>query len=272
MGIKRSTYYYKPKGSRSSDIALSDRIEEIALEYPSYGYRRITAELHRQNLIVNHKRVLRLMRSQNLLCRARKAFKVTTNSCHGLKKYPNLIDDLMPYRIDQVWHADITYIRIATSFVYLAALIDGFSRKVIGYGLGRTLSADLAMAALLDAMSKRNTKDLIHHSDQGIQYCSADYVKLLKDHGITISMSGKANPYDNAKIESFFRTLKVEEVYMFEYETYAEVLERIPYFIEQVYNRKRLHSSLGYMPPEEFENINNEKEKGNDSHQLVLTS
>lgn len=272
MGIKRSTYYYKPKGSRSSDIALSDRIEEIALEYPSYGYRRITAELHRQNLIVNHKRVLRLMRSQNLLCRARKAFKVTTNSCHGLKKYPNLIDDLMPYRIDQVWHADITYIRIATSFVYLAALIDGFSRKVIGYGLGRTLSADLAMAALLDAMSKRNTKDLIHHSDQGIQYCSADYVKLLKDHGITISMSGKANPYDNAKIESFFRTLKVEEVYMFEYETYREVLERIPYFIEQVYNRKRLHSSLGYMPPEEFENISNEKEKGNESHQLVLTS
>ena len=178
----------------------------------------------------------------------------------------------MPYRIDQVWHADITYIRIATSFVYLAALIDGFSRKVIGYGLGRTLSADLAMAALLDAMSKRNTKDLIHHSDQGIQYCSADYVKLLKDHGITISMSGKANPYDNAKIESFFRTLKVEEVYMFEYETYREVLERIPYFIEQVYNRKRLHSSLGYMPPEEFENINNEKEKGNESHQLFLTS
>ncbi|MBA7510549.1 IS3 family transposase ISMco1 [subsurface metagenome] len=272
MGISRSTYYYKPKGSIPPDADLADRIERIALEYPSYGYRRITAELKRQGIKVNHKRVLRLMRSQNLLCKARKAFKVTTNSAHSLKKYPNLTEDLVPYRTDQVWHADITYIRIATSFVYLSALIDGFSRKVVGYGLGRTLSADLVMAALLDAISKRNTGDLIHHSDQGIQYCSADYVEVLKEHGISISMSGKANPYDNAKIESFFRTLKVEEVYMFEYETYREVLSRIPYFIEEVYNRKRLHSSLGYMPPEEFENINNEKEKENESHQLVLTS
>lgn len=272
MGISRSTYYYKPKGKRPPDIDLAERIEKIALDYPSYGYRRITAELKRQGLKVNHKRVLRLMRDKNLLCRARKAFKVTTDSSHGLTKYPNLIDNLVPYRIDQVWHADITYIRIATSFVYLAALIDGFSRKVVGYGLGRALSADLAMAALLDAISKRDTGNLIHHSDQGIQYCSYDYVKVLKDHGIAISMSGKANPYDNAKIESFFRTLKVEEIYMFEYETYREVLERIPYFIEDVYNRKRLHSSLGYMPPEEFENIYNEKQKGNESHQLILTS
>jgi len=272
VGIKRSTYYYKPKGKRLPDIELAEAIEKIALDYPSYGYRRITAQLHRQGLEVNHKRVLRFMKDKNLLCRARKAFKATTDSYHSLKKYPNLIEDLVPYRIDQVWHADITYIRIATSFVYLSALIDGFSRKVVGYGLGRTLSADLATAALLDAISKRNTKDLIHHSDQGIQYCSYDYVKILKDNGIAISMSGKANPYDNAKIESFFRTLKVEEIYMFEYETYAEVLERIPYFIEEVYNKKRLHSSLGYMPPEEFENIINEKMKGNESHQLILTS
>lgn len=270
MGISRSTYYYKPKG-KPSDMDLADRIEEIALNFPSYGYRRMTAALHRQKIQVNHKRVLRLMRDKNLLCRARKAFKATTDSSHSLRKYPNLIDDLVPYRTDQLWHADITYIRIATSFVYLAALIDGFSRKVIGYALGRTLSADLAMAALLDAISKRDTGDLIHHSDRGIQYCCYDYVKVLKDHGISISMSGKANPYDNAKIESFFRTLKVEEVYMFEYETYAEVLKRIPYFIEEVYNRKRLHSSLGYMPPEEFENIN-EKQKGNESHQLILTN
>ena len=125
---------------------------------------------------------------------------------------------------------------------------------------------------LLDAISKRNTDDLIHHSDQGIQYCSADYVEVLEKNGIEISMSGKANLYDNAKIESFFRTIKVEEVYMFEYETYREVVERIPYFIEEVYNRKRLHSSLGYLPPEEFENIINNKEKENESHQLVLTS
>jgi len=272
VGISRSTYYYKPKGKKPPDMELAERIEKIALDYPSYGYRRITAELHRQGLKVNHKRVLRLMRNKNLLCRAAKAFKATTDSSHSLKKYSNLIDDLVPYRTDQVWHADITYIRIATSFVYLAALIDGFSRKVVGYGLGRTLSADLAMAALIDAISKRDTDNLIHHSDQGIQYCSYDYVEVLKNNGIAISMSGKANPYDNAKIESFFRTLKVEEIYMFEYETYAEVLERIPYFIEEVYNRKRLHSSLGYMPPEEFENINNGKMKGNESHQLILTS
>jgi len=212
------------------------------------------------------------MRDKNLLCRARKAFRATTDSSHGFKKYPNLIEDLVPYRIDQLWHADITYIRIVNSFVYLAALIDGFSRKVVGYGLGRTLSADLAIAAIKDAISKRDTDDLIHHSDQGIQYCSSEYIEILNGHNIAISMSGKANPYDNAKIESFFRTLKVEEIYMFEYQTYTEVLERIPYFIEEVYNRKRLHSSLGYMPTEEFENINNEKTKGNKFHQLILTS
>jgi putative transposase len=272
VGIKLSTYYYKPKKIKYSDMDLAEKIEKIALDFPSYGYRRITAALHRDKIKVNHKRVLRLMRDKNLLCRARKAFKSTTDSSHFLKKYPNLIEDLIPYRIDQVWHADITYIRIATSFVYLAALIDGFSRKVVGYGLGRTLSADLATAALIDAISKRNTEDLIHHSDQGIQYCCCDYVNILKDYGIEISMSGKANPYDNAKAESFFRTLKVEEVYMFEYETYTEVRERIPYFIEEVYNKKRLHSSLGYMPPEEFENTNNEKVKVNESRQLILTS
>jgi len=271
VGIARSTYYYKPK-KNPPDMELAERIEKIALDFPSYGYRRITAELHRQKIKVNHKRVLRLMRDKNLLCRARKAFKATTDSSHGLKKYPNLIDDLIPYRTDQLWHADITYIRIVNSFVYLAALIDGFSRKIIGYGLGRTLSADLAIAALKDAISKRNTDDLIHHSDQGIQYCSSEYIEILIKNNIAISMSGKANPYDNAKIESFFRTLKVEEIYMFEYVTYAEVLNRIPYFIEEVYNRKRLHSSLGYMPPEEFENMNNENMKKNESHQLVLIS
>jgi len=207
VGIARSTYYYKPK-KNPPDMELAERIEAIALDFPSYGYRRITAELHRQGLKVNHKRVLRLMRDKNLLCRARRAFKATTDSSHSLKKYPNLIDDFTPYRTDQLWHADITYIRIVNSFVYLAALIDGFSRKIIGYGLGKTLSADLAIAALADAISKRNTYELIHHSDQGIQYCSSEYIKILNDYNIAISMSGKANPYDNAKIESFFRTGK----------------------------------------------------------------
>jgi putative transposase len=271
VGIARSTYYYKPR-KQPPDMELAERIEHIALDFPSYGYRRITAELNRQGLKVNHKRVLRLMRDKNLLLRARKAFKATTDWSHSLTKYPNLIDDLIPYSTDQLRHADITYIRIVNSFVYLAAIIDGFSRKVIGYGLGRTLTADLAIAAFKDAISMRDTSNLIHHSDQRIQYCSYEYVKILKGHKIAISMSEKTNPYDNAKIESFFRTLKVEEIYMFEYETYTEVLERIPYFIEEVYNRKRLHSFLGYMPPEEFENINNKNMKGNESHQLVLTS
>jgi transposase InsO family protein len=248
VGLSRSTYYYKPK-KNPPDMELSERIEKIALDYPSYGYRRITAELHRQGLKVNHKRVLRMMRDKNLLCRARRAFKATTDSSHSFKKYPNLIDGLVPYRTNQLWHADITYIRIVNSFVYLAAIIDGFSRKVIGYGLGKTLSADIAIAALKDAISKRDTDDLIHHSDQGIQYCSSEYIEILDDHNIAISMSGKANPYDNAKMESFFRTLKVEEVYMFDYETYDEVMDRIPYFIEEVYNRKRLHSSLRVYAP-----------------------
>ncbi len=271
MRIPKSTYYYKPKDKNSTDMDIVERIEEIALKFPFYGYRRITAELQHQGINVNHKKVLRIMRDKNLLCRAQKVYKAITDSSHNLTRYPNLREDIIPDRIDRIWHADITYIRIASSFVYLAALIDGFSRKVVGYGLSRSLSADLAIAALLDAISKRDTSNLMHHSDQGIQYCSSEYVNILKDYKIAIFMSGRANPYDNAKIESFFRTLKVEEVYMFEYETYKEVLSRIPYFIEEVYNNKRLHSSLGYMPPEEFENINNKNIKGNESHQLVLT-
>jgi putative transposase len=168
VGISRSIYYYKPMGDKLSDIDLAEAIEKIALDFPSYGYRRITAALHRQKLKVNHKRVLRLMRQENLLCKARRSFRANTDSSHRLKKYPNLIDGLLPTRCNQVWHADITYIRIATSFVYLAALTGGFSRKAVGYALGKSLSADVATAALTDAISKRNTGSLIHHSDQGI--------------------------------------------------------------------------------------------------------
>ena len=269
MGISKSAYYYKPKVRSKFNLFLADRINEIATEFASYGYRRITAQLKRDGFHVNHKRILRIMKSQNLLVSPRRAYKATTNSNHDLVKYPNLIKNLVLTRTDMVWNADITYIRIATGFVYLAALIDGFSRKIVGYGLGRSLSPTLTITALKDAISKRDVSDLIHHSDQGLQYCSADYVKILKDSGIEISMSVKANPYDNAKIESFFKTLKVEEVYMFEYETFADVASRITYFIEEVYNKKRLHSSLGYMPPEEFEYIfKNNKIK---THQLVLT-
>ena len=216
MGISRSAYYYKPKDSSKFNLFLADRINDIATEFPSYGYRRITAQLKRDGFKVNHKRILRIMKQENLLVSPRRAYKATTNSNHDMTKYPNLTRNIVLTRTDMVWNAGITYIRIATGFVYLAALIDGFSRKIVGYGPGRSLSPTLTITALKDAISKRDVADLIHHSDQGLQYCSTDYVKILKDNGIEISMSCKANPYDNAKIESFFKTLKVEEVYMFE--------------------------------------------------------
>ena len=266
MKTSRSGHYYKSK-DKKSDAFLLEKIREVATEFPCYGYRRVTAHLKRNKIMVNRKRVHRIMRSNGLLCTIRRKYRVTTNSKHGLVKYPNLIKGFIPVRTDELWHSDITYIRLEAGFAYLAAIIDGFSRKVIGYALGRTLSPKLTVAALNDAISSRDTASLTHHSDQGFQYCSREYIKILKSSGIAISMSGKANPYDNAKMESFFRTLKVEEVYMSEYMTYKDVLSCIPYFIEEVYNSKRLHSSLGYMPPEEFEDKFNKKR----SHQLVLT-
>ena len=197
-----------------------------------------------------------------LQCRKRRRFAVTTNSKHNLRVYPNLAKDLVLNRTDQLWCADITYIRILTGFVYLAALIDAFSRYIVGYAIGRTLAAKLPLEALKMAIRTRNTEDLIHHSDKGRKYCSYDYVKLLESHNIKISMSAKASPYENATIESFFRTLKVWKVYLWEYETYADIIERIPYFTQYVYNKKRLHSSIGYIPPEELEHIFIEKNSG----------
>ena len=266
MSIARSGHYYKSKKDAKKDYVILEAIKAIALDFPSYGYRRITAALRRESVIVNHKKVHRIMRENDILCSIRRSYKHTTNSKHDLVRYPNLVKSLIPSRPNQIWHADITYIRLESSFAYLAAIIDGFSRKVIGYAIGKTLSPALTISALKDAINKRNTDSVIHHSDQGFQYCSSRYVEILKSNSIAVSMSQKANPYDNAKMESFFRTLKVEEVYMGEYNTYEDVLFFIPYFIEEVYNRKRLHSSLGYMPPEEFE----EKFNKNKSHQLAL--
>lgn len=227
----------------------------ISYKQPYYGYRRITAQLKREKVRINHKRVLRMMRELGIQGKIKHQYITTTNSKHNNKIYPNLIKDKMVTSINQIWCADITYIRILNGFVYLAAIIDVYSRRIVGYALGKTLCPKLTVIALKMAIATRNTDNLIHHSDQGIQYTCKDYIKILKDNGIQISMSAKGNPYDNAFTESFFKTLKQEEVYLWEYETFSDVIERIPYFIEDVYNRKRLHSSLGYRPPEEYERL-----------------
>jgi len=258
MGIKRSTLYYQRKiniHKKQKELRTRKKIEDISREHPYYGYRRITAQLRRDKLIVNHKKVLKIMKKMGIQGRIKRRYIATTNSKHHNKIYSNLIKDKEVTGINQVWCADITYIRILNGFVYLSAIIDIYSRKIVGYAIGKTLSPKLAIVALNMAIATRNIGNLIHHSDQGIQYTCKDYIKILKDNGIRISMSGKGNPYDNAFAESFFKTLKQEEVYLWEYETFSDVVERIPYFIEDVYNRKRLHSSLGYRPPEEYERL-----------------
>lgn len=258
IDLSRSTYYYESKArteeSLKREADIRDCIESIACEYPRYGYRRITKQLHRGGFRVNHKKVLRIMRENSLLCYVKRKWIKTTDSRHPFRRYPNLIKDRITRRPNQIWVADITYIRISTAFVYLAVILDAFSRKVVGYAISKSLSNDLTIQALKSAITFRNPeKGCIHHSDQGIQYASKEYVDILKNNGFEISMSAKGNPYDNAMAESFFKTLKHEEVYLWEYETFDDVAERLPYFIEKVYNLKRLHSSLGYMPPDEFE-------------------
>ena len=255
LEVPRSAYYrarQQPPGD--NETALRDAIQRIALEMPAYGSRRITAELRRQGWVINRKRVQRLMREDNLLCLRRKKFIRTTDSEHGLAVYPNLAPTLEVSGLNQLWVSDITYIRLWREFVYLAVVLDAFSRRVIGWSLGRTLEAELALAALRMALRTREFgPGLVHHSDRGVQYASGDYTDLLARHGIEISMSRKANPYDNAMAESFMKTLKYEEVYLFEYEDFAEAQRRIGQFLERVYNEKRLHSALGYLPPAEYE-------------------
>jgi putative transposase len=240
------------KGDR--DIDLRDEIQRIALEFPSYGWPRITAEVHRRGWKANHKRVYRIMREDNLLCLRHRKFVVTTNSQHDRPVYPNLAREMVLTGLDQLWGADITYIRLETEFVYLAVVLDAYSRRVIGWALERTLQDDLTIAALRMALQRRvPAPGLVHHSDRGIQYASQAYTDLLKDHQIQISMSRKGNPYDNAACESFIKTLKYEEVHRQEYRDLAEARASIEHFLERVYNQKRLHSALGYRPPAEFE-------------------
>jgi putative transposase len=256
MNLPRSSYYYKPQENKPDDSSLWGRIEELAEEFPRYGYRRITAQLHREGIAVNHKKVLRLMRERGLLCKPRPRWIRTTDSAHGYPIYPNLLPQGSVTVPNQVWVADITYIRIFVGFVYLAVILDLFSRKAIGYGLSRNLDTQLSLKALHRAVQSRNPPPgVIHHSDQGVQYAAGDYVDTLNLHGFQISMARKGNPYDNAVAESFMKTLKAEEVYLWEYRNLEDAETRVPYFIEQVYNQKRLHSALGYRPPDEFEKM-----------------
>lgn len=256
LNISRGSFYYRPRSltKQIRDTDLIDQIERIVSEFSGYGSRRVTAELRRRGWPVNRKRIQRLMRQEHLLCAVKRRWIATTQSNHNFKVYPNVAKDMTITAPNQLWVADITYIRILTGFLYLAVILDIFSRKAIGHALSRTLEKELCLSALRMALHQRQPPEgCVHHSDRGIPYASGAYVDLLKERGLIISMSGKGNPYDNAFAESFFKTLKYEEVYLWEYQTVQDVVERIPFFIEQVYNKKRLHSALGYCPPEEFE-------------------
>lgn len=277
IGLSVSSYYYKPKVDATKkaivDADLRDRIEAIQAEFPRYGYRRLKRHLVREGIIVNEKRIRRVMKEYGLYPEIKKAFSVaTTDSNHNYPIYENLVKNREVNGPNEVWVADITYIRIKTCFVYLAVILDLFSRKVVGWALSRSLKREICLEALKMALEERGpSAGCIHHSDRGVQYASHDYVNLLLDNEMGISMSRKGNPYDNAYAESFMKTLKHEEVYLWDYETYAEVIERIPYFIEEVYNKKRLHSALGYLPPNEFEQAMLEKTKTICNQQLSST-
>jgi putative transposase len=256
-GLSRASFYRKEKPSTSKvdrDMDLRDAIQRIALQWPCYGRPRITAELRRQGWRVGPNRVLRLMRQDNLLCVRKRKFVVTTDSHHGRKLYPNLATKITLSGINQLWVADITYIRLETEFVFLAVVIDAFSRRVIGWALDRTMEDDLPLAALRLAYQQRQPPaGLVHHSDRGSQYASGDYTGFLKERGCQISMSHKASPWENASCESWMKTLKYEEVYRQEYRDLAEARACLERFIDKVYNQQRLHSALGYRPPAEFE-------------------
>jgi putative transposase len=236
------------------DMDLRDAIQKIALEWPCYGRPRITKELRERGWKVNPKRVYRLMREDNLLCVRKRKFVVTTDSNHTRKVYPNLARDMILTAINQLWRADITYIRLRDEFVFLAVILDAYSRRVIGWALDRSLEDSLTLTALRMALARRAIEPgLVHHSDRGSQYASQDYTELLKTNGIDISMSRKGNPWDNAACESFMKTLKYEEVLRNEYRDLAEARASIREFLEKIYNQKRLHSALGYLPPARFE-------------------
>lgn len=258
IGLSPSTYYYEPKRPRESrereDASLRDAIEAVQAEFPRAGYRTVQVYLRRRGRFAGERRIRRIMKRFSLHAEIQRAFVHTTDSNHAHRVYPNLLPGKRLTDINQAWGADLTYIRINNGFVYLAVILDLFSRKVIGWAISRHIDAALALAALRQAIAQRQPPaGCVHHSDRGVQYLCNDYVALLNEHKFAISNSAKGNPYHNAFVESFMKTLKQEEVYLANYETYLDVQENLPTFIEEVYNEKRVHSGIDYLTPSELE-------------------